>query len=876
MASAGADVFVTQFRERYGPDAAAIASNMTVPQLIKFFGDRDFRTIHGTKGAFITALTSAPITRNAGIPSMSSIGMDMGMGGAGGGSSGMQLVGAPAVAMGGMSMGGSGRAAAGGIPGFGGGFGGGGGAAGSSASTAFGGGGGGGAAAALLEDDRSIRVTGSDAPIVDPTTHPDTYTRLEQVQTVTATTSIVLYTGSGAPRETVPAINATSVREAARAAAGAPAIDNENGIDNNAALRAIFIALATPAVAGWKLGSYAILRLFKYIDAKIEEKNKREAAAIPRTLLDGIRKGIINTRADVKYNHDLLEAIRGQVHLDPSKRDITDVGVLNVALSALEAGEAVTTAAFELMNAYNNLMKETPLPTPETDGGASIIATGMDMTPVTLHAFKCDLLRRYMIFVYYARLKATIRAEFTEEWSTMESNIRGLFERNKGNPQGFLSSLVGYIRSIWNTNPALPRRSVSYYTAQGKKLESLISRNEIYLINGLINLFVETVGSCSKITTLKQDFKTYLTNVEMDIPQIIAGGTTTIDGIAYTFEQYVKGVLEQVAKKSSAANTRGIGVGMRGPGGSVRTMFNTAGARTAAAAKAAAAAAAAEEARAVNAMPGGPSLHLGAEAAGQWVGTALAAPAIGAQALGTGLRTVAGAVGSGMSTAAETAAAAGRGFGAGVQPIANAFRTAASGAGQVALGTAAALGYDSYGHLISPTMFGEPTRSPSINPNQQYREMLAAQQAAAAQRTGGGGGGGAAMPAAASTGAGSAFVLGRPTNTSGYSKEERKAYNAGKKKQNAEAERRREERARVLYQRRAAGAPVVGTGPLSAVPRPELGNSDNSDNSYNEITNNQGGGYRHTRRAAKRHSRRHRIVHRKKTRVNRKRVTRRH
>ena len=671
-------------------------------------------------------------------------------------------------------------------------------------------------------------------------------------------TAMVLYVATPPPSGTrIPdSTSAPAAVSAANAAAGRPAAD----IESTVAIRAILSAVATPAVASWKVSRYAISLLL----AKLTEE---KLTAEGNTLLSKIK--ISEKRktplGPVVYWHSMLDLLVKEVAKPPRERRVS-TGLLNAAIDAFDAGKTAVTSATDMLKSYYRLMTEYQRTRKTITGNSSIeVPPGLDMTPIAVVSYECDFLLKYMIFIYDARKKAEVRAKYMAEWASLSSMISATLEKNAPEPPSEESFLTWLANSILNVffkpkgSGLSKQQSITF--VDGEPLTALISRNELYLINGTANTIISKGHLCVIKPDLIEKFKEYFEQVEMDIPPI-----KTRVGL----DDYIRSLVRKLTSDDPGANTRGLAH----KGINAASIFDTAVSRAKAqiaeelaAEKSAKAAAKAAEATAT-AASGGPlnmSKYFG-ERAGKGAVELALAPGRAYNSL--------------KVAATKTGAVLAAPFTATGRFVAAATEGAAGAVGQQVFGSFNPLSGTNPLGLSNSSSTAVTTKFPQYYSRAFEEEVAEARRAQALRAQGsaaaisGAGGGGGSSSASSGGGGGSAASSGGGGGSSSASsggvaggkrsrEEEEPIGTPGYVTQqgvrpNGKSARGRHEEGDADDDYEGGGYGGSTTGPLSAVGK-----------------RSQGGGYRHTRRAAKRHSRRHRIVHRKKTRVNRKRVTRR-
>ena len=267
----------------------------------------------------------------------------------------------------------------------------------------------------------------------------------------------------------------------------------------------IFGTLRVP-VAG---GRYLISQILK----TVEERNRT-----PSTLLEVIRSNPAVRLNEIQYSHELLGVLRSEA---AKSSPGIDANTLALAITTFEIGLETLTATFNMLASFNELMNTyTPLRSVQSSGPATA-AVGMNMAPAGYGGKECDLLKKYMIYVYYARLKFKKRGIFSEEWADIDREIRLRYESKEATQSilKWLASKVSSAFGIKKTGP-LPKRNVSIYTYRGAPLATLISENEMRLINGVISNILQNDFVCTN-PELKVLFSQYLVMTEMDVAKVV-------------------------------------------------------------------------------------------------------------------------------------------------------------------------------------------------------------------------------------------------------------------------------------------------------------------------------------------------------------------
>jgi hypothetical protein len=570
------------------------------------------------------------------------------------------------------------------------------------------------------------------------------------------------------------------------------------------------------------------------------EKNNRT----PSTLLDAIRISPDIQKSDISYEHPLFQALKTEA---AKPRPEIDAGTIAAGIEAYTIGLQSFRATYNMLLSFNELMNTYPPLRPQTNSGPRNAAAAVSMIPAGIAGKECDLVKKYMIFVYYIRKKYMIRSAFSEDWASIDSDISSAFMKNA--PKGMIVSLLEMIK----LRKPVPQgaRNVSRYTFRGAQV-TLVSQNEMRLINGIISNIAQNESLCTD-PELKIKFSQFLTMTEMDVAQIVPERRLA-------FEEYVKGLISK-ATSGAGGPKSAIEMALGGTSGrNVRPVFDLAAQKRVAAE---AAARAAEAAAAAEGIMGGPVIPSFARQTGRALGLGLGGAAVGVARTGISAAS-SGAMAAG-SAAAQTGRNFARGVGEGFEPvstlISNATELLKRYGGITAVGVRT-LGYGIVGVYNKSGMLITKLRQRAGGAAGGPVEYMDIGLEPGNIMPGPGNWGGEVAPSSASS-AGS----GGGTNTARIAGEKRKR-----------EEETSEERAAIM-----AGIPE-GQQPLPAKRQELVTRESIAANAANaaakaaamrdEGKGNQGGGYRRTRRAAKRHSRR--IVHHKKKQTrSRKRVTRR-
>jgi hypothetical protein len=674
---------------------------------------------------------------------------------------------------------------------------------------------------------------------------------------------------------------AAAAAETAAAAAAAPtpeaAAAARQGALNNKALqlflRLLLLGLVeVPALAG----RAAITKILKTL---------ADYTRTPGTLLEAIRTTSDLVSADLEYQYVVLERLRAAQKV---RRPDVNIGTITKAIEALEAGLTSYMATFRMLSSFNEVTQRyKPLPLPQYSSGRQTLAAGANMETPDIGGYECTLLKNYMIFVYYIRMKGRIRARFAERWSSLPLEIRRQFEVEQPGLFARFLTMIGIGQQSGSTTGRLPSRQPSVHLVRGNPV-TLISQNEMRLVNGIISNILQNEANCED-SGLKARFNQYLTMTEMDVAQIVPERKAEFEGYVQSLIADATGgasgppsPLELALRPATAGrNVRGaLNISAHKKAASAITAAEAAAAKREAAARVAAALASEEEATAAS---GGrlSTAGLAGAAAGRTFVDAVFLPGNAAAAAARGAKTlVSYATAPGRAAAAFTKGAKEGAIGALAKRVGD-FNNVLP-AGTNVLGPA---GGRTGGGGGATTGSWTPYLTTLEAGAAGIRDARAAAAAAAAA---------APLPAASSGGAGGGVPGwgGSPTpppsllasSSAGGLRGPGVRGSAAGSGGGVEGKNQR-----IAGGKRKAGnieatplTPEIAAGPnyLAVEGEGEVGEGDAEKKlrvfDPNGANGSQGGGYRRTRRAAKRHSRRHRIIHKKKqTRVNRKRVTRR-
>jgi hypothetical protein len=394
-----------------------------------------------------------------------------------------------------------------------------------------------------------------------PPTAVEYHTPYTVVEPDDAETAIVLYVPSPLPGA-IPVMNQRTVQEASAASTDAAVT-----IDSSAPLRAVLMAVLTPFDVAWGVTKYGVSALMM----KLAEK---KLAGEKGTLLSEIKKsldaGELLKVSEIEYWHGVLRILRAELAKDPNDKDPTkrprvSLIILTNAKKALDAGIKTVTSAYTMLLSYNELVKAYADANVDSaiSSSPSTVAPGLDMTPSELKGLECTFLLNYIIFTADARKKAEARENFIAVWSTSDPSIRYTIQAEAATSSPTADGkFMMLVNKLYNMLPftggggASLQKSKSLTLVGGKPLSALISKNEMYLINGAANAIIGKNIECSIYPGLISGFTTYLSQVEMDIPHIQ-------NGKKVAFYKFVEELVTALTTSPAGSNTLSLGTDKR-------------------------------------------------------------------------------------------------------------------------------------------------------------------------------------------------------------------------------------------------------------------------------------------------------------------------